>query len=164
MNFYESAVTDYLRSDRASFVNTQCCIQLNQADNPDNSGPHWYCDAVVADFRTKCIFLCEISYSSHLADMAKRLRDWHDSWKLICNALVRDSHLPADWPVRPWLFVPEKSLPTLLRRLEQIGPRLSLKFAPRITPLEFVQPWRYRSWHRVGEEAKPSQIPEQMRN
>jgi hypothetical protein len=47
MNYYESVVMDYLRSDRAVFVNTNCCIQLNQADNPDTSGPQWHCDAVV---------------------------------------------------------------------------------------------------------------------
>jgi hypothetical protein len=59
MNYYESVVMDYLRSDRAIFVNAECCIQLNQADNPDTSGPHWCCDAVVSDFRGCCIFLCE---------------------------------------------------------------------------------------------------------
>lgn len=47
MNYYESVVVDYLRADRALFVNTECCIQLNESDNPDTSGPHWYCDAVV---------------------------------------------------------------------------------------------------------------------
>ena len=47
MNYYESVVMDYLRSDRAVFVNTNCCIQLNQADNPGTSGPHWCCDVVV---------------------------------------------------------------------------------------------------------------------
>jgi hypothetical protein len=50
MNYYESVVVDYLRADRAIFVNTECCIQLNEAVNPDNSGPHWYCDAVAVDF------------------------------------------------------------------------------------------------------------------
>ena len=29
MNYYESVVIDYLRADRALFVNTECCIQLN---------------------------------------------------------------------------------------------------------------------------------------
>jgi hypothetical protein len=31
---------DYLPADRAVFVNTEFCIQINQAANPDNSGPH----------------------------------------------------------------------------------------------------------------------------
>src|SRR5260370_41944842 len=42
---------------RFVFVNTECCIQINPADNPDRSGPHWYCDAVAADFRSKTVFL-----------------------------------------------------------------------------------------------------------
>ena len=68
MDYYESIAVNYLRADRALFVNTECCVQLNQSDNPDGSGPHWYCDAVVCDFRKSGIFLCEISYSAQLAD------------------------------------------------------------------------------------------------
>ena len=41
MNYYESVVIDYLRADRAIFVNTEFCIQINEAANPDNSGPHY---------------------------------------------------------------------------------------------------------------------------
>jgi len=47
MDYYESIVVNYLRADRALFVNTECCVQLNQSDNPDGSGPHWYCDATL---------------------------------------------------------------------------------------------------------------------
>src|SRR6266404_2746613 len=57
MNYYENVVVDYLRADRAIFVNTECCIQLNQAENPDTSGPHWYCDAIALDLRAKAVFL-----------------------------------------------------------------------------------------------------------
>ncbi len=66
MDYYESVVIDYLRADRALFVNTECCIQIDAGHNPDK-GTHWYCDAVVADFRTQSVFLCEISYSATLA-------------------------------------------------------------------------------------------------
>lgn len=51
MDYYQNVVIDYLRADRALFVNAECCIQVNPASNPDASGPHWYCDAVAADFR-----------------------------------------------------------------------------------------------------------------
>jgi len=44
MDYYEGVVIDYLRADRALFVNTECCIQINPADNPDNSGPHCLSD------------------------------------------------------------------------------------------------------------------------
>lgn len=163
MNFYESIVVDYLRSDRGIFVNTEFCIQLNPADNPDNSGPHWYCDAVAVDFPTHCIFLCEISYSKGLGDLVKRLRGWHQDWGLVGEALGRDSTIPTGWLIRSWFFVPEELVPLLLRRLDQIGGGESLKFTPRITTLEMVQPWRYRSWNRRGEATKPETIPEIMR-
>ena len=73
MNYYESVAIDYLRADRSIFVNTECCIQLNQAHNPDTSGPHWYCDAVAVDFKGKTIFLVEISYGKQLTELTKRL-------------------------------------------------------------------------------------------
>ncbi|SUZ36725.1 hypothetical protein [Xanthomonas arboricola] len=51
MDHFEGVVLDYLRADRALFVNSQCCIQLNEGANPDTSGPHWYCDAVGVSFK-----------------------------------------------------------------------------------------------------------------
>jgi hypothetical protein len=157
MAHYESVVTDYLRADRALFLNTECCIQLNPGDNPDTSGPHWYCDAIAVDFRARQILLCEISYESKLAALTKRLKGWNDNWALLCIALRRDSHLPADWTdVRPWLFVPEAQIPLLRQRLVQIGTERPLNFEPRITALEMVQPWRYRSWNRVDEQLAPT--------
>src|SRR5437764_1329196 len=131
MSFYEEVVIDYLRADRAIFVNTNCCIQLNESNNPDSSGPHWYCDAIATDFRARNVFLCEISYSSSLGDMIKRLKAWHDSWQLLCIALGRDSFLPRDWPIRPWLFVPEHLLPRLVGRLSQIADASAPHFIPR---------------------------------
>lgn len=153
----------YLTADRAVFVNPECCVQLNEADNPDASGPHWYCDAVACDFRDRTIFLCEITFSSTLGALVKRLSGWQEHWALVRTCLIRDSRLPGDWQVRPWLFVPEQLVPLLLRRLEGIGGASELKFVPRITPLEMVQPWQYRSWNRAGELEKPSIIPPEMR-
>jgi hypothetical protein len=161
MNYYESVVVDYLRADRALFVNTECCIQVNQAENPDSSGAHWYCDAVAADFRAQKIFLCEISYAAQLASLTKRLHGWHDNWEAVRHALQRDSFLPEPWPVRPWLFVPEDCVHFVLKGLDQIGE--ALRFIPKITTLEMVQPWMYRSWNQVGEKEKPGTIPESMR-
>ncbi len=164
MDFYENVMAHYLRSDRATFVNLECCIQLNQAANPDASGPHWYCDAVAVDFRNKAVFLCEISYSKGLHSLTKRLREWHEDWEKICYALVRDSFLSKEWPVRPWLFVPEQLLPLLLQRFDEIRADRRLKFVPRITPLEMIQPWRFQSWNRIGEAIKPDTIPKAMQN
>jgi hypothetical protein len=69
MNYYETVVFDYLRADRTIFLNTEYCIQINPGDNPDTSGPHWYCDAVALDFRAKEVLLCEISYAKNLAGL-----------------------------------------------------------------------------------------------
>ncbi len=159
MDYYQAVVSEYLAADRALFINTECCIQLNEGGNPDTSGPHWYADAVVCDFRDSTIFLCEISYSQSLAPLVKRLSAWAQSWDLLHLALVRDCRLPAHWPVRPWLFVPEKLIPLLLKRLKIVSAVEEPPFVPRITPLEMVQPWLYKSWNRVGEGDKPTSIP-----
>ena len=151
MNYYESVVMDYLRADRAIFLNTEYCIQINPG-NPDISGPHWYCDAIALDLRSKEIFLCEISYAVRLADLIKRLKGWHDNWKGVCDAVARDSFLCEPWPVRPWLFVPESHVPLLEQRLGEITSGQPPHFVPKITHLEMVQPWRYASWNRKPDE------------
>lgn len=163
MSYYQAVVIEYLRADRALFVNTECCIQLHEGANPDTCGPHWYSDAVACDFRSATVFLCEITYSLSLGALMKRLAGWHANWALLQLALRRDSHLPPHWPIRPWLFVPERSVPLLLKRMSFLGGGTEAVFVPRITPLELVQPWRYRSWDRVGEAEKPELIPEEMR-
>jgi hypothetical protein len=164
VDYYETIMVHYLRSDREIFVNSECCIQLNQGNNPDTSGPHWYCDAFAIDLRAKAAFLCEISYSKGLPSLTRRLKEWHASWELLCLALARDSFLPNGWPVRPWLFVPEHLVPLLLRRIAEIRGREAAQFIPRITTLEMTQPWHFQSWNRVGELAKPDCIPAEMRD
>jgi hypothetical protein len=162
MDYYESVVINYLRADRAVFVNTEYCIQLNPGPNPDTSGPHWYCDAVALDFRSKQIFLCEISYAARLAGLTERLSGWQRDWDRVCDALARDSFFSERWPIRPWLFVPEKRIAFLKKRLGQIANGQPPKFDPRITPLEMVQPWRYSSWSRKDDcsnEAAIAEIP-----
>jgi len=159
MDYYESIVLDYLRADRAVFVNRECCIQLKKQHNPDTSGPHWYCDAVAADFRSKTVFLCEISYGSQLTALTKRLKAWQDHWELIVGAIRRDSHLPEDWPIAVWLFVPKHLRSLLDKRLTQIREGGRLNFDYKITELEEVQPWLYCSWDRDGEPDKAEITP-----
>jgi hypothetical protein len=163
MDYFQQVVIHYLRANRATFVNTEFCLQLNAADNPDQSGPHWYVDAVAIDFSSEKIFLCEISYAQNLNGLVKRLNAWHADWPRIPKALVRDAQLP-DWPVRPWLFVPEKLIADLHRGLAPLigGPEPRLP-VPRITTLEMTQPWRFWSWNRKGEAPKPGSIPVPMR-
>jgi hypothetical protein len=66
MDHFEGVVLDFLRADRALFVNSQCCIQLNEGANPDTSGPHWYCDAVAVGFKERVGYLCEITYAARV--------------------------------------------------------------------------------------------------
>ena len=165
MDYYQNVVIDYLRANRSTFVNTEYCIQLNPMANPDQSGPHWYCDALALDLNSQTAFLCEVSYARHLNDLTKRIKSWHESWELLLAALGRDSSMGKiglGWPVRPWLFVPEERVKLLLRRFDQIAEGKPLRFAPRITPLEMVQPWQYCSWNRDGEKQKTSAIPDGM--
>jgi hypothetical protein len=103
VDYYQAQVIEYLRSDRAIFVNTECCIQLKPDLNP-KGGEHWYCDIVACDFRGPTAYLCEVSHSKKLPSMVKRLRQWHQHWDAVCAALYRDGGVPG-WTVRPWLFV-----------------------------------------------------------
>lgn len=148
MDHFEGVVLDYLRADRALFVNSQCCIQLNEGANPDTSGPHWYCDAVAVSFKELAAYLCEITYAARAPSLLGRLRGWDEHWEGVKAALVRDSGVPADWSVRPWLFVPQAHAERLKSSLASLGTLPS----PRITFLEEVVPWRYRSWNRGAYE------------
>ena len=116
MDYYESVVVQYLRADRALFVNTVCCIQLNEAANPDSSGPHWYRDAVACDFRNHVILLCAISYSAQLPDLNKRLKGWHGNWDFVCQALARDSYVPNECLCVPGCLCCHLGLGKLSRR------------------------------------------------
>jgi hypothetical protein len=135
VNYYETVVMDYLRADRAIFVNTEFCIQLNKAVNPDNSGPHWYCDAVALDFRCKQIFLCEISYAANLGGLISRLKGWNANWAGVRCALARDCFLAKQWPITPWLFVPGGRVDFLKKRLAEIANGQQPTFVPKITAL-----------------------------
>jgi hypothetical protein len=148
MDHFEGVVLDFLRADRALFVNSQCCIQLNEGANPDTSGPHWYCDAVAVNFKERAGYLCEITYAVRGPSLLARLKAWNEHWSGVRAALARDSGVPLDWGVRPWLFVPEAHADRLRASTAGFG-----NFpGPRITFLEDVVPWRYRSWERGAYE------------
>ncbi|MGU7774650.1 hypothetical protein ACV229_31305 [Burkholderia sp. MR1-5-21] len=153
MDYYQGIVTDYLRADRAMFLNMECCIQLDAGSNPDASpGRHWYCDVVAVNLRDEAIFLCEITYSSTLEALIKRLNSWHTHWNHLCAALVRDLHVSASWPVRPWVFIPDERRDLFAQKLAPLGlgnsPSVGMP-QPKVTSLEEVVPWKYRSWNHI---------------
>ena len=165
MDYYQGVVLDYLRADKAIFVNPECCIQINDGPSPDHGGTHWYCDAVAVDLRNETVFLCEVTYAVGSAKLVKRLREWGQNWGEVRAALIRDCKVNGDWLVRPWLFVPEKSIAPLVSKLKLIKGIDELPvYQPRITSLESVQPWRYHSWgHQDKNTDRPDSVPAEMR-
>jgi|ERR1700733_9095133 hypothetical protein len=146
MDYYQGVVIEYLRANRARFVNTECLIQLEAGDNPDR-GTHWYCDAITIDLRESAVFLCEISYSHTLASLIKRLETWRANWAGVKAALVRDCAIDHTWTVRPWVFVPKGREALLAKKLPAGEDSLEGMPKPKVTYLEDVAPWNYRSWN-----------------
>jgi hypothetical protein len=161
MDYFQGVVTDYLRANRATFVNTECCIQLNSGPNPDNSGPHWYCDAVAVNLHEQKGYLCEITYSKTLGALSKRLSGWSAHWELLRLALERDCGIPVAWQVRPWLFVPKDLQPVLAQQLGKVPDLAATEKHmpnPKVTWLEDVTPWKYNSWHREHRDEDTSNV------
>ena len=149
MDYFQGVVTEFLRADRATFVNTEYLLQLD-AGEVHAKGRHWFCDAVAVNHRDKRVDLCEITYSSTLQSLVDRLQAWSSNWELIVAALHRDSHLQGTWHVRPHLFVPLTRMDTLKRKLGFIRKATESKLlmpVPEVTLLEDVAPWKYRSWN-----------------
>ena len=158
LDYYQSLVTEYLRADRSTFVNTEFCIQLDSDRTPKDR--HWFCDAVALECSSKTVFPCEVSFAEGLGALLKRLRAWQSHWPELCAAVVRDASLTAlavGWEVRPWLFIPAASVSKIEKNLPKDAP-----FRPRVTTLEMVQPWNYRSWNRSGEKEKLD-VPDKFR-
>ena len=150
MDYFQGVVTEYLRADRAVFVNTEFLIQLDPGD-VQVKGRSWYCDAVAVNFRDSAAYLCEITYSSTMHALITRLQDWENHWVEPCAALGRDSGLPQDWSVMPWVFIPTDYHPAYSKKIalltRSVGASVHMP-TPRVTHLESVVPWKYRTWDR----------------
>jgi hypothetical protein len=152
MDYYQGVVVEYLRATRTRFVNTECLIQLVDGDVPDK-GLHWYCDAVVVDLHvdaqnfTPSVYLCEISYSKTMGALLSRLAAWDKHWRDIKAALVHDCAVDRVWPVRPWVFIPEARRGLIEKRFPVEPSDPEAMPSPRITSLEEIAPWKYRSWN-----------------
>jgi hypothetical protein len=163
MDYFQGVVTEYLRANLSTFVNTECLLQLDPHTDTPGKGRHWYCDAVAVNFRERAVYLCEITYSTTMNALLTRLGAWRSNWAGIKDALVRDCGIPPDWTVRPWVFVPKERLSLYEKRLAA----LELIDAPGEMPtplikhLEEVVPWRYRSWDRKLEALARTDKPEE---
>lgn len=159
MDYFQGVVTEYLRANRATFVNTEYLIQLDEGPALAKSR-HWYCDALTVNFEHSTVYLCEITYSKTMSALLARLQAWAAQWSEVCRSITRDSKLTGGWEFQPRVFVPADSEPLLLRKLGQ-GPLASTTTsampAPIITTLESVAPWNYCSWDRKHE--RPPILP-----
>jgi hypothetical protein len=152
MGYYQEVVTEFLRVDRATFINSECLIQLNPGKTPDK-GSHWFCDVVAVNLRQRRVYLCEITYSTALNALLRRLKAWSANWPGVCDALRRDSSVPAGWDIQPWLFIPKKchgQWEKNISQLTSVGAD-GMMPVPKITFLESVAPWNYE-WNAETAE------------
>lgn len=153
MDYFQGVVTEYLRANRSTFVNTEYLIQLDEGTTPLKSR-HWYCDALAVNFEHSTVYLCEITYSKTMSALLGRLQAWAANWEGVCSAIARDSKLTGAWIFQTWVFIPEDSKGLLIRKLELSFSTDLLRGkmpAPVISTLESVAPWNYCAWDRKHE-------------
>ena len=153
MSYYQEIVAEYLRADRSIFMNHEFTIQLEHGVAQPKKCTSWISDIVAVDFRNRTVFLCEVTYSQTLSALIKRLKCWSDNWPDIVRALRRDSCVPDDFIVRPWVFIPESLIGLFVKKFQASRAEFEKK-VPLITPLEMTAPWEYSTWNRCGEKSK----------
>lgn len=141
-DYYQGVVAEYLRSDRAVFVNPEFCLQLEPGKTP-KKGSFWYCDLLAVSLREREVYLCEVTYSSTAAALIKRLTAWNMNWPEVRNALIRDCSIDESWKVSPWVFLPSHVESTYRRKLGALRPfKKDGMPEPKFTVLEDVVPWK----------------------
>lgn len=153
MDYFQGVVTEYLRANRSVFVNTECLIQLDEGDKQFKDR-HWYCDAMAVNFKESMVYLCEITYSATMQSLLSRLQAWEKNWLELTHAVLRDSGVPANWKVQPWVFIPQKHRDAFTKKLAQLRPAKGTQLQmpiPRVTYLESALPWEYRTWDRKSD-------------
>ena len=147
MDYFQGVVTEFLRANRSTFVNTEYMIDLD-SDKKYRKDRHWYCDALCVNFSDRTVYLCEISYSKTLSALTKRLTAWAQHWPDVCTAIRRTSQLDDSWSYRPWAFIPADLADQFSSKLSRITANGTSMPMPRIETLEAVAPWNYCSWDR----------------
>ena len=159
MDYYQGVVYDYLQEvDGGMFIKAECPIQLEPGKSPAK-GAFWYCDALAVNFREKKVYLCEVTYSSTLHALAKRLEAWSKEWPKLRGAIVRDCSIPDSWQVQPWVFVPQALRQRLDEKLSVLANSKSnvgkgAMPIPRVDSLESVAPWNYKHYSLASGETK----------
>jgi hypothetical protein len=157
MDYFQGIVAEYLRADRACFLNPEFCLLNDLSEVEEHRKAHWYVDILALHTKHRCAYLCEVTYAKPPRALIQRLRTWSQHWSTIRKTLLRDAPVTETWAIRPWLFVPDDGIPGLVSALPNFTP------PPVITPLEMTLPWKYK-WDRTKEEPKPDSIPAAMRS
>lgn len=145
MDYFQGVVLEYLRADRACFVNPEFWVRGNREKKHDK--PHWFVDVLAVHVKEKTVYLCEVTYAKQPRALIQRLRSWKENWDTLNETLKEDTGIDVSWPVIPWIF----GAPETLKIIE---PQLALLFPPpssRITNLEKVLPWLYCTYDRKEE-------------
>lgn len=147
-DYYQGVVAEYLRADRGVFLNPEILLQLERGASP-KKGRSWYCDLMAVSLREKKVFLCEVTYSSSVSALIKRLGAWKTHWIELNLALQRDCCVDPSWPVVPWVFLPESRRPVYEHKLATLGEFTEHGMpVPKFTALEDVVPWKYCTWDK----------------
>jgi hypothetical protein len=80
MDFFQGAVEDYLRADRASFNNSE--FYLQRSETYETGKTNWHVDVLNVNFRDHTAYLCEITYARNPAALRKRLHAWAQNWPM----------------------------------------------------------------------------------
>jgi hypothetical protein len=150
LDYFQGVVAEYLRADRSMFVNPEILLQLDQGLSPKKDR-FWYCDLMAVSFKESTVYLCEVTYSTNASALIKRLGAWSVHWPALKASICRDCKIAPDWPVVPWVFLPEIRREVYERKLLSLGLSAQSQMPmPRFTALEDVVPWKYRTWDRVS--------------
>jgi len=74
VDFFQGVVSEYLRADRATFVNTEFLLPLEPGDGPAK-GRHSYGDVVAANFRERAVYHKAMSYRRMQEEEARLRRE-----------------------------------------------------------------------------------------
>ncbi|MFL9709992.1 hypothetical protein [Methylobacillus sp. Pita1] len=150
-DFFQGVVAEFLRADRGVFVNPEILLQLEPGASP-KKGRFWYCDLMAVSLRKREVYLCEVTYSSSVSALIKRLNSWKTYWPELKLALQRDCGVDPTWHVSTWVFLPESRRFIYERKLAALGVFAEPGMPkPRFTALEDVVPWKYCTWDRQSD-------------
>jgi len=146
MNHYQEIVSDYLRADRAIFVNANYRLPGHPVETADK--PYWDIDIVALNMRKRRAYLCEVTYTLDAAALLRRFAAWREHWQEMVDGLIKLSGLSPEWQVKPWIFTPESIRASIEQQVRFWHPQA------RFTDLELVAPWQYNR-DRIDVDNEP---------